>query len=128
MESIHQQALIRWAASQVVSDIRVGDYLFAIPNGGLRSRAQGAALKREGVKAGVSDLFLPVVRGGFAGLWIEMKAPMMGDKPAGKPTSEQIAWLSRMGEQGYAAVVCHGWIPAAETITSYLECGTKCSA
>ena len=39
--------------------------LFHVPNGGKRNAAEAAHLKRQGVKAGVPDLFLPVARGGL---------------------------------------------------------------
>ena len=47
--------------------------LFAVPNGGLRSKTEAARLKAAGVKAGVPDIMLAVARCGFHGLFIEMK-------------------------------------------------------
>ena len=47
--------------------------LFAVPNGGARSKRTAGKLKAEGVVAGVSDLILLVRRGGYGGLLIEMK-------------------------------------------------------
>lgn len=43
------------------------------PNGGKRDRVSAAVLKRQGVKAGVPDLHLPVPKGQYASLYIEMK-------------------------------------------------------
>lgn len=37
-------------------------WIFAIPNGGLRDKRVAAKLKREGVRAGVWDVFVPVIR------------------------------------------------------------------
>lgn len=48
--------------------------LFAVPNGGGRSRIEGALLKAEGVVAGVADMLLLVPSKGYAGLCIEFKA------------------------------------------------------
>lgn len=121
-EDMHQAALFQWAAHTVVGGVRVGDYLFAIPNGGHRSHRTASRLKQCGVKAGVSDMFLPVPRGSMHGLWIELKAPPSVGKSAGKPTVEQLEWLNRMCDQGYAAVVCHGWTAASDTIMDYLQC------
>lgn len=122
LEDMHQAALFGWASAATVGDIAVGDYLLAIPNGGKRNKREALKLKRCGVKAGVSDLFLPVPRGTMHGLWIELKAPAHMGKPAGKPTKLQLDWLNRMGDQGYAAIICHGWEAAAQTITDYLSC------
>ena len=47
--------------------------LFAVPNGGVRSRTEGAIMKGEGVTAGVADLILLEARGGWGSLCIEMK-------------------------------------------------------
>lgn len=47
--------------------------LFAVPNGGGRSRTEAAIMKGEGVTAGVADLILLEARGGWGALCIEMK-------------------------------------------------------
>ena len=41
--------------------------LYHIPNGGKRDAQTAISLKRQGVKAGVPDLHLPVARGGYHG-------------------------------------------------------------
>lgn len=122
IEHEHQVALIKWAhrvplppSADVRAGSRVADYLLAIPNGGNRNPREGARLKAEGVKPGVSDLLLPLRRGGFGGLWLEMKAP------GKKPTPEQREWLARMGDAGYCATWCDDWAKAAQTITAYLD-------
>lgn len=122
LEDMHQEALFQWASHTMVGPIKVSDYLFAIPNGGMRNQRVAQQLKRCGVKKGVSDMFLPVPRGTMHGLWIELKAPKHMGKPEGKPSQEQLDWLDRMGEQGYAAVLCVGWQAAADTIKEYLQC------
>ena len=62
-EHQEQKALIQWARlnQQRFPEL---DLLFAIPNGGLRNIRVARKLKSEGVKPGVSDLFLPVARKG----------------------------------------------------------------
>lgn len=122
IEHQHQVALIEWAritaikpAPDIEPGSKVADYLIAIPNGGQRSAREGARLKAEGVKAGVSDLFLPIRRGGFAGLWLELKAP------GGKPTALQKEWLAKMRIAGYWTDWADDWKDAAASIAGYLS-------
>lgn len=112
-ESGHQEALFNWAYYKMHSMPEL-EFLHHIPNGGKRDKITAVALKRQGVKAGVPDIHLPVPRQGFNGLYIELKA---GDN---KTTVNQQKWLKFLNEQGYKAVVCHGWQAAAETIENYL--------
>lgn len=117
-EASEQEALFRWAAF-VRGRFPEIDLLYHIPNGGSRNRIEAANLKRQGVKAGVPDLCLPVARGNFHGLYIEMKYGK------NKTSEKQNEWLSALEKQGYAAAVCYGWQEAQELITKYLELGGK---
>ena len=112
-ESSEQQALIQWAeiSSKKIPELSL---LYAIPNGGKRNIATAVRLKKEGVKAGVPDLCLPVARKGFHGLYIEMKVDR------NKPTGNQMEWMKRLSEQGYAFKVCWGWEEAKKEIEKYL--------
>ncbi|WP_447875175.1 VRR-NUC domain-containing protein [Serratia fonticola] len=110
-----QAALITWANKTDIGGVRIGEYLLHIPNEGKRGPKARKDAKRLGLRAGVSDLFLALPRGGYAGLWLEMKAI------DGKPTAEQVSWLNKMIGSGYAAVLCYGFIQAKERIESYLQ-------
>jgi len=112
-ESDHQQALFQWAklAQGQHPELKL---LHAIGNGGKRNVIEAARMKREGVLAGVSDVFLPVSRGGYHGLYIELK---IGKN---KASDAQKWWIAEVGKQGYLAKVCVGWVEAAETIKKYL--------
>lgn len=93
-------------------------WMHAIPNGGGRSARQGAALKDEGVKGGVADVCLPVPRGAYHGLYIEMK------KTKGVPSDvskDQIDFARFVTRQGYVWMVCFGWQQATKLIQTYLE-------
>ncbi len=91
------------------------DLLYHIPNGGSRNVKEAANLKRQGVRAGVPDLCLPVPNGKYHGLYIELKYGK------NKPTDKQKIWITKLREQGYAAEVCYGWIEASETLCTYLK-------
>jgi hypothetical protein len=97
--------------------------LFAIPNGAKlpyvgkgkrRYSPEAVRLKREGLQPGVPDMCLAVARGGYHGLFIELKFG------SNKPRENQVQWLDRLQEQGYCAVACWGAGEAWETICEYL--------
>lgn len=113
-ESEEQISLFEWAGytQRRHPELKL---LYHVPNGGLRNKTTACRLKLEGVKAGVPDLCLPVARGRYHGLYIELKARR------GKATSNQTEWLDALEEQGYATAVCYGWRAASETITNYLS-------
>lgn len=114
-ESRSQAALIDWWHHAHKSLGIAECLLFAVGNGGFRSPATGAIMKREGVKAGTSDLLFLVARGPNHGLCIEMK------RPDGVVSPEQRAFLKAVGEQGYRARVCYSTKSAIDAITEYLE-------
>ena len=72
-------------------------------------------LKQQGVKSGVPDLCLPVPRGRYHGLYIEMKTE------SGHTTAVQEWWGERLQAQGYAWRVCHGWQAAVALLKWYLQ-------
>lgn len=107
------KALWRWAL--MVPTLR--DYLYHVPNGGSRNKIEAARMKGMGVRAGVFDYHLPVPRGEYHGLWIEMKATPPNDA---RVSPEQKEWLAKMQAQGYAAYVCRGWGEAQRVFQWYL--------
>lgn len=96
-------------------------WVFAVPNGGSRGDNQrsaqivGAQMKAEGVKRGVSDLFVPIPRHGLSGLFIEMKRA-----DGGTESKEQKAFGAAMQGFGFGYMVCHGWIAAANAIMAWM--------
>lgn len=112
-EAREQEKLFEWAGWMEGQHPELA-LLFHIPNGGSRNRIEAANLKRQGVKAGVSDLLLPVARGGFHGLFVEMKAGK------NKPTERQLDFLGAVQKQGYAGIVCYSAEEAAEALLKYL--------
>jgi len=92
------------------------ELLFHIPNGGLRSKTEAVRFKRIGVKPGVPDLFLPVARGKFHGLFIEMKR-----KKGGRLSAEQSGWIKKLKDEGYAAYIAQGGEEAVKILGDYLK-------
>ena len=109
-----QSALIHWWSLQH-KNYRLPEFaLFAVPNGGARSAATGAMLKREGVRKGVTDLMLLAPNKTHHALLIEMKAG------SNKPSKEQREFLGHALTEGYQCAVCNDWQEATKIIHEYL--------
>jgi len=108
-EADEQKALMQWAKWQEgrYSELKL---LYHCPNGGTRNKLEAANLKRQGVKAGVPDLFLPVPRSPKHGLFIEMKVGR------NKCTDNQKKWIRNLLEQGYEVKVCYSCEEAIQVI------------
>lgn len=122
LEHIEQVKLFEWAQENVDTwpELRK---MFAIPNftGRMGNNApaaakrHGAKLKAEGRKRGVPDICLPVARGGFHGLFIELKSL------EGSATVEQLVWQTDLRAEGYRAEIIRGFEAARDLIVDYLS-------
>lgn len=88
-EAQEQMTLFSWAAMQSGKYPEL-NLLYHVPNGGSRHKAEAGRLRAEGVKAGVPDLCLPVARGQYHGLYIELKR-----QRGGRTSDHQSEWLGR---------------------------------
>ena len=109
-EAEHQEKIFNWA--KYVPELK---WMFAIPNGGYRRPLEALRFKKQGVKAGVSDIFLPLPRGGYHGLFIELKVGK------NRPTRNQLDFLADMEKEGYQCAVCYGSDEAIKTINAYIR-------
>lgn len=91
-----------------------GIICYHIPNEAKRSPQVAARLKAEGLRPGIPDLCIPMARGRYHSLYIEMKAE------GGKPTAEQSEWLVRLRTEGMCAYCCVGAANAIELIDQYM--------
>lgn len=114
-ESQEQQMLMKWIDFAMSKYPALG-LIYHIPNERKCSNWQGGKLKREGVRAGVPDLCLPVANKNHNALYIEMKR-----KKGNKPTANQLLWLNKLNEYGNLAVVCYGSDQAITVIEKYLK-------
>jgi len=114
-EDNEQQGLFQWA-----SHYEILKWMFHIPNGGRRNKKEAVRLKRQGVKAGVYDIFLPLVNAdGYPGLFIEMKRRKV-DGPS-RSSPDQKCFGRAMACQGYKCVVCFGVDEAILAIKDYIK-------
>ena len=85
------------------------------PNGGSRNEREAVKFKQMGVLAGVSDLHLPVPKGVYASLYIEMK---YGD---GRLEDSQKRFLRNAAALGNYCVVCYDAQTAINVIAEYVK-------
>lgn len=93
--------------------------MFAIPNGGLRSKATAGKLKAEGVRSGVPDIFLPLPSRGYHGCFLEMKVGY------NKPTENQEQWMEALTAAGYYCIVCWSAEEALQNLLWYADYSTE---
>ena len=112
-EAQEQIAVMRWAElqSHIYPELNL---LFHIPNGSNKSKAQAGLFKAMGLKSGVPDLFLPVARQCYHGLFIEMKTKK------GVLSTSQEWWLFELQKQGYRVDIARSFEEAIETLRGYL--------
>lgn len=112
-EHDEQAALFEWTRYR--PELR---WMFAIPNGGLRNKVTAARLRSEGTKAGVWDIFLPIPRGKYCGMFIEMKYNR------NRLTESQKEFGAFAKDQGYYTAVAYSAEEAMREIDQYLD--AKC--
>ena len=89
--------------------------LFAVPNGGYRTKTTAALMKAEGQLAGVSDLILLVRKGNCGALLLE------GKRKGNYQSPVQRAWQKHMEEFGYKYGIFHSVEEFIEIVNNYLS-------
>ena len=105
-ESREQIFFVNWVRKYYPEHV-----VFAIPNGGGRTKMTAMTLKEEGVLAGVPDLCIPSLK-----LWIEMKKEV-----GGKVSPEQVFVMKYLTEHGYNCHVANGCTEAKAVFIKYLQ-------
>ena len=113
-EHDEQVAFIDWCSYAAKCKFPELDMIYAIPNGGLRNVKVAMKLKLEGVKAGIPDLHLPVAKGEYHSLYIEMK---FGKNTL---TADQKDRKAKLEAEGNAVVVCYTCEEAINIVCEYL--------
>jgi len=113
-EQKEQMALIKWAKLKAIP-------LVHIPNEGPRLAHYGANLVKMGLTKGFPDLFMPEARGGYFGMFIEMKQKRSykNHETLKESWIQQEKWINLLTIQGYYAQITFGWQDASELITMY---------
>jgi hypothetical protein len=113
-ESALQIAVVAAAMGLMGEYPEVG-LLHSIPNGDWRGPRVAQKLKAEGVLPGIPDLFLPVPRGGYHGLYIELK------NGRGHVSREQWRVMAELHAHGYLVRILNDLPMAIILIRRYLE-------
>ena len=110
-----QSALFKWARLPAVQRLYPALRLLSCSLNGVKlSKAQAGKAKAAGMLKGEHDVRLPVARGGYIGLSIEMKA---GNN---KPTQEQLDYGDLLADEGWCVRYCWSWEDAKTEIVAYL--------
>ena len=112
-----QCALFRWELTERVRHPEL-KYMFSTLNGIKLTIGQAVKAKKAGNKKGVLDIWLPVKRGQYSGLIIELKKEV-----GGTVSKEQKEWIVFLNEQGFKAVVCRGFMETVSELLAYLSMG-----
>ena len=115
-------ATIKFTLVGVLEVLSLQDISFHVPNGiqlaGASAKRRAiymAALKRRGLKPGVSDLVIPYPSRGYHGMFLELKAK------DGIESGEQNSFRVRMSKLGYYADIVYSYEAAVQSIRTYLE-------
>ena len=111
-EAIEQERVIKWARDNE-NNYPFLWLLHSSLNGVKLSKNQAGRAKTQGMLSGVPDLFLPVPKNGFHGLFIEMKSGK------GRLSTNQTCFLSKVELLGYKIAVCYSANEAIKTIENY---------
>lgn len=116
-EFLMQQAVFTWARMPLVlKEYPALDLLEGTLNGVRLTQAQAGKAKAAGMLKGVHDVRLPVARGGYLGLSIELKCGR------NKPTDEQIAYGKALEREGWKVLyLWDDWLKVKAALIEYLD-------
>ena len=117
-EAQEQRALVKWMNYHPI----VRNYYLKITNEGKRTEAQGWNLKQQGLRPGVSDLFIYYPTNTYHGLWLEVKRNKKYSQSERGSASwiAQESFLESVRFVGYSGSVCYGWEDGVRIIEDYL--------
>lgn len=101
-----------------------GRLIYHVPNGGKRNAFEGARMKKMGVRKGMLDYHLPEARGGFIGLWVELKVDYF-DPETGKlvaknrMSKEQKEVKAELEALGHKVIECRSVVDFINAVSHY---------
>ena len=120
VEYLEQVKLFEWARLYT-SKHNCLKWLNSSQNGVRITNYMGAVrAKKAGMSKGFPDIFLPYPTQSYAGLFIELKRPIIKGQSKPIVSKEQKEWLEYLNSVNYKAVVCYGANEAIQTICDYI--------
>jgi|TARA_R100000482_G_C5111693_1_gene140917 hypothetical protein len=105
-----QAEVIKWI------NLKYPKIRFCASLGGIyTSPRQAIKAKRTGYKRGFPDLQITEARGGYFGLFIELKTIK------GRATEAQKEWIQDLNDRGYKAEICKGLPATLKVIDAYMN-------
>lgn len=109
-----QRTVVEWTKWGIRYNGRaLFDYIYHVANN-RRSRTEGAILKGLGVKAGISDLVIPIKSAQYGGLYLELKVQRR------TASNAQLEYHQRLREGGQCVEMAWSFEEARKAITEYL--------
>lgn len=115
-ERYDQINLVRWFHLQYPDEL-----IISIPNNLVRNCVQARNATYEGLVSGIPDLMIPVGRGTYLGLWIELKRKETPTLKNGVASQRQIAIIKHLNSRGYLAKIIYGFDAAKKFIDDYMK-------
>lgn len=106
-----QTACLRW-----LHFTHKGVLCYAIPNGAFTTKTTARKLVAEGLKRGLPDLCIPMARGGYHALYIEMK-----NGKVGRLSEHQKEMIARLQLLGNKVVICRSLNDFIREVENYLK-------
>ena len=92
-----------------------GALIYAIPNGGYRTKTTAGLMRAEGQTAGILDLHIPIARYGYHSMYVEMK-----NGKRGMLAERQKEMIAKLESYGNKVAVCHTFEEFVKETESYL--------
>lgn len=115
LEFFHQQKFFEWIEWVGIKHTPELKYCFHIPNGEKRHISVGVKLKKMGVKKGVPDVFIPLARHDFNGLFIEFKKD-----ESSKLSPHQKEYFEYLETQNFLCAVAQNGEHAIDILKRYI--------
>jgi hypothetical protein len=115
-EREHQESFFRWVEEQILNGKTHYITLGAIPNGnGQVGKVTLGGYRTLGFRVGMPDIYWYLPRGGYHGLFIELKTL----KCSSGPRKEQYLMCQLLKKNGYLVEFCHGVASAIAAVERY---------